>query len=226
MKMRKAGLWNWMPQPTACPPALSATSAPARTRNDTTIPAAEARKFARTVARAAPPWLTTLSSLIDSTGSTHGIRLRMRPPSSASASTPSSPPADAAAPCATVSARSVARSPSTRVNVTVLPASVSPGTAPTGTRSTACRPPSLNEAVGLPKLQLLGPSTNKSGAANGVSARADTDRNGDAPRWNAACSMATPPPSPGTRATKRSIRCACALGTAGPARSARASCVS
>ena len=39
----------------------------------------------------APPWLTTLSSLIDSTGSTQGIRLRMSPPSSASASTPSSP---------------------------------------------------------------------------------------------------------------------------------------
>ncbi len=216
-----------MPQPTAWPLALSPTSAAASARNDTTIPAAEARKFARTVARAAPPWPTTLSSLIDSTGSTHGIRLRMNPPSSASASTPSSPSAPgAAAPCVTVSVRSAARSPSTRVSVTLFPTRVSPGAAPTGTRRTACRPPSLNDAAGLPKLQPLGPSTNRSGAANGVSARADTDICGAAPRLNAACSIATPAPSPGTRATKRSIRCACALGTAGPAGRARASCAS
>ena len=44
------------------------------------LPAEDARKPARTAPRSAPPCPTTFSSLIDRTGSTQGIKLRISPP--------------------------------------------------------------------------------------------------------------------------------------------------
>ena len=79
MKTRNSGCWNCTPQPTAMPADLSATIAAARIRKDRIIPAAEARKPRRTAVRERPPCSITPSSLIDSTGSTQGMKLRMKP---------------------------------------------------------------------------------------------------------------------------------------------------
>ena len=58
--------------------------APARMRKLASTPAVLARKLRRTrCGLAAPPWPTKASSLRESTGSTQGMRLRIRPPSKA-----------------------------------------------------------------------------------------------------------------------------------------------
>ncbi len=74
-----AGDCSWKPQPTAAPPALAASTRPARLRKATSTPARKARPWPR----ASPgswAWAARLAAFIDSTGNTQGIRLRIRPP--------------------------------------------------------------------------------------------------------------------------------------------------
>ena len=81
-----------------------------------------------------PPCSTAPRILIDSTGSTQGMKLRMKPPSSASGRMPRSGLEPAAGGAAlAVTAASSARSPSTSVTVSGLPT----------TRSVAARPPKI-----------------------------------------------------------------------------------
>src|SRR4051812_23459849 len=65
------------------PAALSATSAVASTRKETTTPAADATKPARKVRGVAGSWPTNPKSLSDRTGNTQGIKFRMSPPTQA-----------------------------------------------------------------------------------------------------------------------------------------------
>src|SRR5437763_1873817 len=79
------------------PAALSATSAVASTRKETTTPAADAAKPARSVRGVAGSWPTKPRSLSDRTGNTQGIKFRMSPPIHAVTrmvhQAPASPPA-------------------------------------------------------------------------------------------------------------------------------------
>ena len=162
MPERNHGFWNCRPQPTASPASLRPARAAASSRNAATIPADVARKAARTSPCARASSFTTLASFIASTGSTQGIRFRISPPRSATASIASSVvggPAGGAVPSVTL--RSTARAPSTSVSVTCPPAAMgaAPGPAAAGIVSVAARPPSAKRATGLAKLQPAGPST-------------------------------------------------------------------
>ncbi len=64
----------------AIPAPLRPIRTPAINSNENRIPAEDAKNPTRTARCAEPPWLTTFSSLIDRTGSTQGIKLRIRPP--------------------------------------------------------------------------------------------------------------------------------------------------
>ena len=112
-----------MPQPTVMPAAFTATAALASTAKEARMPADDARKARRVSVRPAPPWPTTPRSLIDSTGSTQGIRLRIKPPKSAVSSARTKPAlAPLALPTTGVTPISVARSPSVSVSVSGAPA--------------------------------------------------------------------------------------------------------
>ena len=75
-----SGDWSWNPQPISAPSDLSTTRTPAKTQNDARTPNAYSAPWSR-IARAsrlsdpAKP-----STLIDNTGSTQGMRLRINPP--------------------------------------------------------------------------------------------------------------------------------------------------
>ena len=69
-----------MPQPTAIPADFRIVRAAARTRNDDIMPAADAKKLNLTALFSDPPWPTTLRTLIESTGSTQGIKFKISPP--------------------------------------------------------------------------------------------------------------------------------------------------
>ena len=234
MAMRNQDCWNWMPQPTAMPAALTHTSAPARSRNETTMPAAEAKKLRLTARRSPPPWPTTPRSLIERTGSTQGMRLRISPPSTARTRMSGSdsvasvtargtvPGGDAT----TARVRSAVRAPSTRVMVRRVPAKPVSGAPSTETSRRAPLPPSFRLTLGAENTRSSGPSTYRSGATNGMVALAVTRSTVPAPpSTTSARSMATPwaDPSPGTWTAKRLMRWANRLGPAAPAGRRRAS---
>ena len=175
------------------------------------------------------PISTTLSNLIESTGSTQGIKLRMSPPKTPNPSTArnsarldSGGASGRMAPWATLERYSADRSPSTSVSVTSEPARVSgaPGTAETGIEIWARRSLSDKSVFGGPKRSVCGPSTKISGAENASRARAVIARAGCfiVPP-DSTFSIASPAfaPSPGTRSTYFWIKAANSEGLAAPA---------
>ncbi len=79
----KRGSCSWKPQPSCCPPARSASSTPASSRKVATTPSAYQPPCRRSSARSSAEPSAPIA-LIDSTGNTHGMRLRIRPPMKAS----------------------------------------------------------------------------------------------------------------------------------------------
>ena len=231
----KAGSWNWTPQPIERPAAFTAMSAPAMTRNETTMPAAVARNPARTARGARPPWLTTEMNFRLSTGSTQGIRLRIRPPISATPSMASSEgpgsSSTAEAPCVIVVPCSSARPPSLKVKVTLRPVSLAPtGSGCVSGRSKVASWRSAEKAVrGVPRLASGLTSGMTSGCMNGWSDRARISSAG-LPLSDTSCVLAMLMPdvraSPGTLARALARICASASGVAAPAgiASARSKC--
>ena len=169
------GCWNWMPQPTASPADFSAINPEASSSSEKMMPAAVARKLARTVAGGALPYLTRDISFNDSTGKTQGIRLRIRPPSSAKANMKTPVRIDdiwpAPTPAAMTALCSTARRPSTSVIVTGRPASVAPaGSSPVmAIVRIARRLLSARRRTGVPNAASGSASANTSGALNGSS---------------------------------------------------------
>ena len=96
MPKTKAGDCSWKPQPSCEPPARSASSRPASAQNESNTPSVKIRPCFTTLPRSLPDWFTKPSTLMPSTGNTQGMRLRMRPPSSASKSVPARPAAGGA----------------------------------------------------------------------------------------------------------------------------------
>ena len=203
------GCWNCVPQPMRWPADLSPIRVTASSISENTTPAAVARKLARMRAGGASPWRTTDISLSDNTGSTHGIRLRIRPPRSA---TPimavlvaNQVKVETGAPAAMVAARSIAWSPPANVSVTARPASVAPtGNAVLGVNeNVARRPASASSSRGGSNAMAGSTSTNRSGATSGSVACATTSSVGCSlvPRA-VTLSIVSPPSSPvrGTRA--------------------------
>ena len=77
-----AGDCSWKPQPTASPPALRASSRPARPRKVVSTPARKASPSRRARAGSCAAALRA-AAFMARIGNTHGIRLRIRPPSRA-----------------------------------------------------------------------------------------------------------------------------------------------
>ena len=69
-----------MPHPTADPVSFSIISPVAITKNENKIPSEEAKKLIRIVELFKPLWATKPRILMDRTGRTQGIRLRINPP--------------------------------------------------------------------------------------------------------------------------------------------------
>jgi hypothetical protein len=91
-KATNGGCWNCTPQPTAAPARDASTATSARAQNDARMPAVVARVPKSSCERPSPALLTRPKSFSDSTGSTQGMALRMKPPTTASNSMPSRPP--------------------------------------------------------------------------------------------------------------------------------------
>ena len=85
------GFCIWNPQPAAVPAACSPNQITATTQNDTTTPAANTRPCILIFALSSPACSTKPRILIDNTGNTHGMRLRISPPKNAPSNTTSSP---------------------------------------------------------------------------------------------------------------------------------------
>ncbi len=83
-KATKPGCWNCTPQPIAAPAWRARMAVPASAQNETRMPAVVARAPMRIVRVDFPEACTRPKSLSDRIGSTHGMPLRMKPPSSAS----------------------------------------------------------------------------------------------------------------------------------------------
>ena len=112
------------------------------------------------------------SSFSASTGSTQGMKLRMRPPNSATASIGKSAARSTAGdPSTGVTTASIARPPSTRVTVSFLPGSAaSAARVPLAlSRSTASPGPAPATVRGAPKTTAPAPSMKASGATSGGS---------------------------------------------------------
>ena len=91
---------SWKPQPSCWPPARSSASTPASAQNDSSTPAVNASPCRLALRRLAPACSTKPTILMPSTGNTQGIRLRIRPPSSASIRMPGDSEVGAASPAA------------------------------------------------------------------------------------------------------------------------------
>ena len=83
MNAMNPGLWNCMPQPAIPPPALMAATIPASVQKLARMPAVVEIPSATSLPRDSPACLMRLNSLSESTGSTHGMRFRMIPPTNA-----------------------------------------------------------------------------------------------------------------------------------------------
>ena len=79
----KAGDWSWKPHPSCSPPARRAIRTDASARKETSTPAVKTSPCRRAFAGSSPAWWMNPSTLMDSTGSTQGMRLRIRPPTRA-----------------------------------------------------------------------------------------------------------------------------------------------
>src|SRR5690606_21954017 len=86
------GCCSWKPQPSAWPPARSASTSAPIAANATSTPAEYQSAWLRARARLSP-LCARPSTLSERIGSTQGIRLSTSPPSRASRSAPSAPPA-------------------------------------------------------------------------------------------------------------------------------------
>ena len=207
MATRKTGCWNWMPQPMVAPALLNPKAATASTRNENRMPAAVIRNPSLTRPRSTPPCSIIPRSLMDNTGSTQGMRLRMKPPKSARARMVNKVLKGAASsmPGTAVTVFSMARAPSTNVRVSrglLDGTAVSPLTA-TGIRNSAILPPPEISTSGMPNCSCFGPSTRMSGLVNGRLERASTSSTGAASLpVSRTCSIDRPrsAPLPGTRA--------------------------
>ncbi|MNV34446.1 hypothetical protein D3C71_1258620 [compost metagenome] len=91
------GCCSWKPQPAAWPAARSASTSAPIAANATSTPAVYQSAWLRARCRLSP-LCATPSTFSDRIGSTHGIRLRISPPSSASSSAPISVVAAASSP--------------------------------------------------------------------------------------------------------------------------------
>src|SRR5690606_8115425 len=89
------GCCSWKPQPSAWPPARSASTSAPIAAKATSTPAVYQSAWLRARARLSP-LCARPSTLSERIGSTQGIRLSTRPPSSASSRAPSAPPAGSA----------------------------------------------------------------------------------------------------------------------------------
>ncbi len=175
------------------------------------MPAAEAMKLSLTFRGSPPPCPTTPSSFIDNTGSTHGIRLRIRPPSTPKARITASEvsafgiaTAAAGFVVSTGNRLSAPRSPSTSVTVINVPGSgFSRYSAPiTPTSRTALRSSRSRITRGDSKASSAGPSMKTSGAENGVIEVALMSNRVSPPVptiWTGPRSRPWALPSPGTR---------------------------
>ncbi|GAV33998.1 hypothetical protein ROTAS13_01658 [Roseomonas sp. TAS13] len=171
---------------------------------EATTPAAVARKPRRIWRRACPRWRRAAMSFRLSTGRTHGIRLRTRPPSSATPRNGSRLPHPArVAPAATVPRVSDARCPSSKVTVTSEPGILTTsGPEVTGSSAVAVPRSALKENSGLPKVHRP-LSTMTSGAESGCREEIRTSSAAGFPGSAATPSTASPDrePSSGTRAS-------------------------
>ena len=82
-KIRKIGSWNCIPHPTVFPAVCRPIVPKASRRYEEIMPAVEARKLIRTFQLFPPIFCRTPRILIDKTGNTQGMRLRIIPPTSA-----------------------------------------------------------------------------------------------------------------------------------------------
>ena len=141
-----AGDCSWNPHPSWLPPARRIASRPARAQNESSTPAAKTIPWRVTFLRSAPAWLTKPRIFIPSTGKTHGMRLRMSPPTKARRSVPRRPSAGAAPglPGAATEARAVPD-----LNPT---STASPGSDPSG------RQPSFDVRTPTTRVASFGPS--------------------------------------------------------------------
>ena len=195
-------------------------AAPARPQKATTTPAAAARKPRRTAHGASAPAVATDINFSDNTGKTHGIRLRINPPSTAKARmVHSGRQSRVAVADPAVRRFSTKRSPSTAVTRNAAPTTGARPWTVSGKVNVAVRRSLSKRRSGAPKVTPSGPSGNTSGLTRGASALSRTrNRSGGAPMASTAVTRRPAPErSPGTRARTRSINCAKADGAAAPA---------
>lgn len=83
MPARNHGCWNCMPHPSDAPASLRMDNTVASNPNEVTIPKAVASATRLAVLRSVPAAFATEKTLIERTGNTHGMKFRIRPPSSA-----------------------------------------------------------------------------------------------------------------------------------------------
>ncbi|MNZ79613.1 hypothetical protein D3C78_982200 [compost metagenome] len=156
-----------MPQPSAWLLSRSSVISNASAINDATMPNDEARNCSRILCRSRCSTCKIEPSLMPNTGSTHGIRLRIRPPASAISTACHSEKLAATGEASGPSIGSFtccATPPSPITNVRVLPrrsGALSPQPSLTGTRANI-RVPSLL-TFGLPRSASSSVSKNSSG---------------------------------------------------------------
>ena len=83
MNAMNPALWNCMPQPAFPPPALTAATTPASVQKLTSIPRVVVAPSISRRRRLSRDCLIKLKSFSESTGSTHGIKFRIKPPNRA-----------------------------------------------------------------------------------------------------------------------------------------------
>ena len=97
MNAMNPALWNCMPQPAFPPPALTAATIPASAQKLARIPSVVEVPSTSSRLRLSPACLIKLKSFSESTGSTHGIKFRIKPPNSADKSNMNVPAAPSVA---------------------------------------------------------------------------------------------------------------------------------
>ena len=97
MNAMNPALWNCMPQPAFPPPALTAATIPASAQKLARIPSVVDVPSTSSRLRLSRDCLIRLKSFSESTGSTHGIKFRIKPPNSAERSRMNVPVAPSAA---------------------------------------------------------------------------------------------------------------------------------